>query len=53
MEFDEIVGMIFQSCNKRFQSSTCLRETILACATQIYIAEMKEKKNAEISEKMG
>ena len=52
MKFDEIMAMILQSCNRRFESSTCLREKILDCATQIYIAEMKEKKNAEISEKM-
>lgn len=52
MTFDEIMGMIFQACNRRFHESTGLREKILDCATQIYIAEMKENDDAEIHEKM-
>ena len=54
MTFNEILGMIIQACNIRFKESTGLREKLLDCATQIYIAEMKikEKNNAEIPEKM-
>lgn len=52
MTFDEIMVMLLQSCNKRFKETTSLSEKLLDCATQIYIAEMKEKNNAKISEKM-
>lgn len=52
MTFDEIMVMLIYSCNKRFQTSTGLREKLLDCATKIYIEEMKEKNNAEISKEM-
>lgn len=52
MTFDEIMAMLLKSCNKRFKESVGLREKLLDCATQIYIAEMREKNNAEIPEKM-
>lgn len=52
MTFDVIMVMLLKSCNKRFAETTSLREKLLDCVTKIYIAEMKEKNNAEISEKM-
>lgn len=52
MEFDEIMVMLLRSCNKRFAETESLREKLLDCATKIYIAEKREKNNAEISEKM-
>lgn len=52
MEFDEIMVMLLRSCNKRSTETVSLSEKLLDCATKIYIAEMKEKNNAEISEKM-
>lgn len=52
MTFDEIMAMLLRSCNKRLKETTSLTEKLLDCATQIYIAEMREKNNAEISEKM-
>lgn len=52
MTFYDIMGMIISACNRRFKDSTGLREKILDCATQIYIAEMRENDDAEIPEKM-
>lgn len=51
MEFDEIMVMLLRSCNKRFTETVSLSEKLLDCATEIYIAEMKEKNNAEMKEK--
>ena len=52
MTFDEIMVMLLRSCNMRFSETESLREKLLDCATKIYIAEMREKNNAEISKKM-
>lgn len=42
MTYEEIVKMIVRACNHTFNNgwSGC-RETILQCATQIYIEQMK------------
>lgn len=40
--FDEIVKMIAKSCNNYFTNGVRdIRNTVLECATQIYIAQMK------------
>ena len=47
--FAEILSMVANACNREFYSGTKeLKETVLECATQIYIAQMKEsEQNAE------
>lgn len=40
--FKEIVQMITSACNAAFANGTRdIRNTVLECATQIYIAQMK------------
>lgn len=39
--FNDIMGMIVESCNNRFRNGISDQyETIIKCATQIYIAQM-------------
>lgn len=41
--FDEIVYMISHACNKHFYTGDKdIKETIVKCATEIYIAQMTE-----------
>ncbi len=41
--FMEILGMIVSACNNTFNNGTRdIKSTVLECATQIYIAQMKE-----------
>lgn len=45
MTFREIVEMIVKACNASFYSGTKdIKETVLNCATQIYIAQQATKK---------
>jgi hypothetical protein len=40
--FDEIMRMIIRSCNNYYSSGTAgEKKTVIECATQIYIAQMK------------
>ena len=40
--FDEILSMVKYACSNNFYSGTRgLEETVLECATQIYISQMK------------
>lgn len=41
--FNEIVTMILNACNHSFYSGAKeIKSTVIECATQIYIAQMKE-----------
>ena len=47
-EFGEILAMIKNACDNHFRSGLGgLNETIVECATQIYIAQMKESDTDE------
>lgn len=42
LSFKEIIQMITSACNATFTNGTRdIRNTVLECATQIYIAQMK------------
>lgn len=46
MTYKEILLMIVDACTTAFYSGLLYREEkIIECATQIYIAQMKEKEN--------
>ena len=46
--FKEILEMVESACSRTFyHGSTGFRETVLKCATEIYIAQMKEDKAGE------
>lgn len=40
--YDEIMRMIINACNNHFYNGTKdVKKTVIECATQIYIAQMK------------
>ena len=42
MSYDEILRMIINACNNRFYNGAKdIKETVVECATQIYITQMK------------
>lgn len=42
MSYDEILRMIINACNNGFYSGVKeIKETVIECATQIYIEQMK------------
>ena len=44
--FSEILSMVVNACNREFYSGIKeLKKTVLECATQIYIAQMKDGEN--------
>lgn len=46
--FREIVAMITDACNASFYSGAKdIKETVINCATQIYIAQQTTKKGSE------